>query len=243
MSQDLIIGEREYEFFEGDTLIDSLETCERAGYSPLFLPEFAALKIVYPALFQDWGRSMSIYASGRTSSGSEVDIYVHVPGEWSEMGYILNAISEKKLINGALPLTQKSFDALEKRNGETKDGIRLVTVMDYARMNSGKSGEPRLDKVLPDVQAFLGGEEQAEAYYQAHRKVYGNKMQFYYNNYNNDHSTVPVAHPLMLDFMTLFSYVRFEENNRVPGVKVSITNLSAKDAQPKSLERIMLEVE
>ncbi|HII14334.1 MAG TPA: hypothetical protein HA360_04645, partial [Nanoarchaeota archaeon] len=51
------------------------------------------------------------------------------------------------------------FDALEKRNGETKDGIQLVTVMDHAQAQKGKFGEQSLSQTLknPYVQAFLGG--------------------------------------------------------------------------------------
>lgn len=60
MSQDLLVGEKEYKLFERDSIVGSLCACEEAGYSPLFMPEFARLRIVHPKLFKDWGRSMSM---------------------------------------------------------------------------------------------------------------------------------------------------------------------------------------
>ncbi|HII13875.1 MAG TPA: hypothetical protein HA360_02260, partial [Nanoarchaeota archaeon] len=48
MSQDLMIGEEEYEIFERNTIVATLRACEKAGYSPLFIPEFAQLRIAHP---------------------------------------------------------------------------------------------------------------------------------------------------------------------------------------------------
>src|SRR3989338_8358340 len=141
MSQDLLIGEEEYEIFQKESIVATLRACEQAGYSPLFMPEFGKLRIAHPELFKDWGRTMSIRASGRTSAGSAVEIYAHIPGDWSQRQYISDMNSENKLINYALLLSQESFDALEKRNGETKDGTRLVTVMAHAQAQRGKFGE------------------------------------------------------------------------------------------------------
>ena len=218
MSQDLLIGEEEYEIFERDTIVATLRACEKAGYSPLFMPEFAQLRIAHPGLFKDWGRTMSIRATGKTFAGSALEIYAHVPGDWSQRQYISDMISENKLIKYALPLTQESFDALEKRNGETKDGIQLVTVMDHAQAQKGKFGKQSLSQALenPHVQAFLGGEEQAEAYLEAHKNAYGNKIWIYHSN---DLGNVPVARPLVLNNDDLSSNDYFDYYRRVPGVR------------------------
>jgi len=241
MSQDLMIGEKEYEIFERDTIVATLQACEKAGYSPLFMPEFAQLRIAYPGLFKDFGRTMSIRATGKTSAGSALEIYAHVPGDWSQRQYISDAISEEKLIAHALPLTQESFDALEKRNGETKDGIQLVTVMDHAQAQKGKFEEQSLSQALenPYVQAFLGGEEQTEAYLEAHQKVHGNKI---YVWHPNDLGNVPVARPLVLVSSNLVSVSNFNYYWRVPGVRrASVVSTSAEDAQRKnfSIEGIL----
>ena len=217
MSQDLLIGEEEYEIFERDTIVATLRACEKAGYSPLFMPEFAQLRIAHPGLFKDWGRTMSIRATGKTFAGSALEIYAHVPGDWSQRQYISDMISENKLIKYALPLTQESFDALEKRNGETKDGIQLVTVMDHAQAQKGKFGKQSLSQALenPHVQAFLGGEEQAEAYLEAHKNAHGNKIWIYLSN---DLGNVPVARPLVLNSSGyLNSFSDFNIYRRVPG--------------------------
>jgi len=218
MSQDLMIGEEEYEIFERENIVATLGAMEKSNYSPLFMPEFAQLRIAHPGLFEDWGQTMSIRASGRTSAGSALEIYAHVPGDWSQRQYISDAISKEKLIVRALPLTQESFDALEKRNGETKDGIQLVTVMDYAQAQKGKFGEQSIDEALenPHVQAFLGGEEQTEAYLEAHKKVHGNKIHLWHSD---DLGNVPVARPLVLNNDILSSYYYFNDFRRVPGVR------------------------
>ena len=226
MSQDLMIGEEEYEIFERENIVATLQACEKAGYSPLFMPEFAQLRIAHPGLFKGWGRTMSIRATGKTSAGSALEIYAHVPGDWSQRQYISDAISEEKLIAHALPLTQESFDALEKRNGETKDGIQLVTVMDHAQAQKGKFGEQSLSQALenPHVQAFLGGGEQTEAYLEAHQKVRGNKI---YVWHCNDLGDVPVARPLVLYYDILLSG-SFSSYGRVPGVRrASVSELGA----------------
>src|SRR3989339_2184203 len=218
MSQDLMIGEEEYEIFERENIVATLQACEKAGYSPLFIPEFAQLRIAHPGLFKGWGRTMSIRATGKTSAGSALEIYAHVPGDWSQRQYISDAISEEKLIAYALPLTQESFDALEKRNDETKDGIRLVTVMDHTKVQRGKFGEQSLSQALenPHVQAFLGGEEQTEAYLEAHKKVHGNKIHLWHSD---DLGNVPVARPLVLVNYNLNCYNFFNFVRRVPGVR------------------------
>src|SRR3989344_5842517 len=165
MSQDLMIGKKEYEIFEKENIVATLRACEKAGYSPLFMPEFAVLRIAHPGLFKDWGRTMSIRATGRTSGCTAVEIYAHVPGPWSQRQYISDMISEGRLINYVLPLSQQAFAALVKRDGEIHDGIRLVKVRDHAQAQKAKFGEQTLDEALenPHVQDFFGGEEQAEA--------------------------------------------------------------------------------
>ncbi|HIH14658.1 MAG TPA: hypothetical protein HA233_00270, partial [Nanoarchaeota archaeon] len=149
------------------------------------------------------------------------------------------AISEEKLITHALPLTQESFDALEKRNGETKDGIQLVTVMDHAQAQKGKFGEQSLSQALenPHVQAFLGGGEQTEAYLEAHQKVRGNKI---YVWHCNDLGDVPVARPLVLYYDILLSG-SFSSYGRVPGVRrASVSEpVRAGGAPRKTLEEAL----
>ena len=218
MSQDLMIGETEYELFQKDNVVATLRAMEKANYSPLFMPEFAQLRIAHPSLFKDWGRTMSIRASGKTSAGSAVEIYAHIPGDWSQRQYISDAISEGKLIAHALPLTQESFDALEKRNGEMQDGARLVTVMDHAQAQKGLFGEQNLDEALenPHVRDFFGGEKQAQTYLKAHQNVHGNKI---YVWHSNDLDNVPVARPLVLNNYYLISLNDFDYNRRVPGVR------------------------
>ncbi|MBS3154364.1 hypothetical protein J4424_03580, partial [Candidatus Woesearchaeota archaeon] len=108
--------------------------------------------------------------------------------------------------------------ALEKRNGETKDGIRLVTVMDHAQAQKWKFGEQSLSQALenPHVQAFLGEEEQTEAYLEAHKKVRGNKIHLWHSD---DLGNVPVARPLVLFNDYLSSNYGFIGVRRVPGVR------------------------
>ena len=128
-------------------------------------------------------------------------------------------ISEKKLIANALPLSQQAFDALDKRNGEVQDGIRLVKVMDHAQAQKAKFGEQSLDGALenPHAHAFLGGEEQAEAYLEAHKDVHGNKISLWHSN---DLGDMPVARPLVLNSSGyLNSFSDFNIYRRVPGVR------------------------
>ena len=242
MSQDLLIGEKEYELFERDNIVATLRAMKKANYIPLFMPEFAQLRIAHPGLFKDWGRTMSIRASGKTSAGSAIEIYAHIPGDWSQRQYISDMISEEKLINYALPLSQGAFDALEKRNGETKDGTRLVTVMAHAQAQRGKFGEQSLSQALKNshVQAFIGGEEQTEVYLEAHRNVRGNKIWFYHSD---DLGNVPVARPLVLDINGLYCVNDFDYFRRVPGVRrlASVASTSAEGAPRKifSIEGVL----
>ena len=217
MSQTLAIGEKEYAFFEKDTIVGSLGACERVQYSPLFMPEQADLWIAHPELFKSYGRSVSIHATGTTSAGSPVEIYAHIPGEWSERQYISYAVSEGKLINYALPLTQQAFDALEKRNGETDGITRVVTVMDHKKANKARFGEQSLDDALenPHVPAFFGSEERAEAYLNAYQKVWGNRVHIWHSD---DLRQIPVARPLVLNSNLLGSSDYFNSAMRVPGV-------------------------
>jgi|SRR3989344_4983925 len=111
MSQDLLISEEEYEIFQKENIVATLKAIEKAHYIPLFMPEFAQLHIAHPRLFKDLGQTMSIRVSGKTSAGSAVEIYAHIPGDWSQRQYISDMNSENKLINYALLLSQESFDA------------------------------------------------------------------------------------------------------------------------------------
>lgn len=219
------IDDKDYDFFEKSSLVSTLRTCEEAGYSALFMPEFARLKIAHPRLFKDWGRTMSIRATGRTSAGSAIEIYAHVAGEWSERQYISDMISERRFINYALPLRQASFDALEKRADERDaSGVQLVTVMDHAKAQKGRFGQQTLSQALenPHVRAFFGNEELTEGYVEAHKAVHGENILFYHSN---DLGSVPVARPLLLDDDNLGG-ISFNYCRRVPGVRRRLASVS-----------------
>jgi len=218
MSTDLIVGEKEYDFFKKESLVDSLAACASAGYSPLFLPEFADLRIAHPLLFRDWGRSMSIRATGKGRQGNAIEIYAHVPGDWSEQAYIADAIAGKKLINYTLPLSDAAILDLEERDGEMDGRTRLITVMDHAEAQKAKFDYLTLEDAMenPHVVAAFGSEDRTQRYLAEHKKVWGDTIHVWHSN---DLGKIAVARPLLLNFSSLTSYGTFNNDWRLLGVR------------------------
>lgn len=192
----------EYEFFLRESIVDSITECERAGYTPLFLPEFIDLQLAHPFPWLQRSRSMSICATGRSRQGNRIEIYAHVPGVWTDRAYIADAFDQRKLIGHALPLSNEAILALEERNGEVHDGTRLVTVMEHQAAQNAKFGPQSLDEALenPHVLASFGSEDRTRRYLAACKeKLCSSIFVWHYDDLGDK----AVARPLELNYMDL----------------------------------------
>ena len=101
--------------------VNSARACLEASYQPLTMPEAVEARIAAPnnsPLWQNWNDTLSMRLTGRTPpsnvsrpGGTPVDAYYHgfLP---VTLDYIQTQISGKQLVNGALRISQKQFDAI-----------------------------------------------------------------------------------------------------------------------------------
>ncbi|MDP3728590.1 MAG: hypothetical protein Q8R18_04005 [bacterium] len=185
------INKKEYTFFNGKaeflSLSTVLEKCENTGHSPVFLPELAEVLITNPEIMSWDIRPLSIRITGRTSRGTAVQVYAHIPGEWTDPQYIAVERKDKSssgTLGGSLVLSQKCLDALINREGESIQGRRLVTVLDHKEIVSKtRNGIVSPNKALEDprVIASFGSEKLAERYFKTYNANIPPSCLPYYN--------------------------------------------------------------
>ncbi len=155
---------------------DSLKECSDAGMSPLYMPELAMARADADKdsrLWQTWFLAPSVRVTGRSKSGNPVVVYAHVPTSLSDPANIRKMIDEKALVNGAGPMPEEEFYALLEQEGNGR-----VFVVDYAKLRASTSEVIKVDDALahPQTIPFLGGEQNAQAYLDKHKDVYGKRI-------------------------------------------------------------------
>jgi len=163
--------------FYSDTstgVADVFEQATNEGYKALFMPELAVARIGSDELWQKWYTPPSLKATGKTSKGSNVVVYAHVPHYFSSPANIRDAIKNGTLKNGTGAMPQEAFDSLV-----AQDGNGRVFVVDYDTLRKSTSNVIiNVDAALehPQTIPFLGGEAIAQAYLAKHKEVYGNRI-------------------------------------------------------------------
>ena len=148
----------------------ALEACQEAGYKPLFMPELAEARINGIAPWNQWLTTPSIRATGRTKQGNAVVVYGHVPNYLSNPANIKEA--KRGLVNYAACIPQEEFQRLVDLEDK-----KTVWVVDHDVVKRSTSGKTSIEKALehPQVIPFLGSEERAQRYLQAHARAYNTK--------------------------------------------------------------------
>ena len=165
--------------FYADRTDDALKNCRQLGHRPLFMPEVIDERIRAPNnsfLWTNWLSATSIRATGTTTSGTPVVLYVHTGNSFIEPATI-TARMNKLTINGAGAISIEEFRRLLKlgENGETdKAGNRLVHIVDYNTLKPSTNELMPLSGALEHLETipFIGSEERAKRYFARFKEVY-----------------------------------------------------------------------
>ncbi|HIH15515.1 MAG: hypothetical protein QT08_C0022G0021 [archaeon GW2011_AR17] len=184
---------REVEEVYGSKLHTALASCDGA----FFMPDLIRSRISVDdshRLWQTWWSAPSIRATGRTSGGTPVVLYAHVPNFYSDANNIKTAVEERKLVNGAGVLPREEFTRLLSLEG---NGVQVV---DHTVLNKSPKGNISFSQALkhPQTLPFLGvSQEEAQAYLIKHTSLYGSHIGIWHSN---DLGEEPVARVLFLDY-------------------------------------------
>src|SRR3990167_5055013 len=132
---------REVEEVYGSKLHTALASCDGA----FFMPDLIRSRISVDdshRLWQTWWSSPSIRATWRTSGGTPVVLYAHVPNFYSDANNIKTAVEEGKLMNGAGVLPREEFTRLLSLEG---NGVQVV---DHKTLNNSTSGFIPISKAM-----------------------------------------------------------------------------------------------
>lgn len=180
------------EFYD-DVMDNALKNLRQAHYRELFMPEIIDAKIEAqggnPVMMRGF-TSLSIRANGRTTAGTAVDVYAHIPSYLTSLENITSAmksglidqLSKKNFSSAPIPQTElQRLADLDKLSDS--EGNRLVWVIDYQGPEPFNLKPMHVDNALdvPRVIAFLGGKERAQKYLQRHKEFFRNKLHFTYH--------------------------------------------------------------
>lgn len=155
---------------------DALKQCIEEGSKPLYMPDIIRLRIVQEDdIWQKWWQTPSIAITGKGKSsnfskkgGTHVIVYAHVPNYLSEPSNIRKLI-KNGTENGAVPIPYEEFkrllDMFDNKN---------VFVFDYKVLSKHPNGIIPFEEAIkhPQLIAFAGDKDVAEAYLEMHKKVY-----------------------------------------------------------------------
>ena len=130
----VLIKDKQYEGkeFYNRNIAQALEDSQSNGYIPLFMPKLIDQRTQNPKsklLWNNWFIAPSLRATGQTSQGSKVVVYVHKENHFSNLNNVRTATIH--LINGAGIIPQEEFQKYINEDGKEEEGIRLVSVIPY----------------------------------------------------------------------------------------------------------------
>lgn len=139
------------------------------GYTPLFMPTLVDSLLNSPSdspLRQFEHLTPSVRATGKTSAGTPVVVYAHIPHYLSDPENIKTEIN-RGLVKYAARMPQEKFQHLVDLD-ETKDwaGNRLVWVVDYNPKNALTLEMVSVQQAIehPETTPFFGAEKRAQDY-------------------------------------------------------------------------------
>lgn len=244
-------------YFYRDDVTDALRACRRGHYQPEFAPELIERRTnadKKDSLWQNWWTTLSLKATGRTSAGTPIILYAHVPHYFCQPKNITKAIDEG-LINGAGILPEGELSRLESG----KAGGR-VFVLDYAsaikwpsgyygledpteehvKLYGGKmDGKEMLAINHPLLAPLMGNKKKVAPYLEKLAQVYG-KDKVYIGNFN-DWGERDVGRLLVLGYghgLNLFGNGDLNDGARFLGVRRSGAPAGRKAEKFPSLEEM-----
>ena len=237
-----LLGREVEEVYESK-LHAALSSCE----DPFFMPDMIRSRTSVDGnhrLWKTWWSSPSIRATGRTSGGTPVVLYAHVPNFYSDANNIRIAVEERKLVNGAGVLPREEFARLLSLEG---NGVQVV---DYNVLKNSTNGIIPISQAMkhPQTLPFFGVfEEEAQEYLKKHKSLYGSSIGIWHSD---DLGEEPVARVLFLGYVinnVLNGYFILSNSGRVLGVRrcasisepVSATGTPQKISSAPSLEQVL----
>ncbi len=163
-----------------DKALKELEDTRNPSYEAAYMPEIIDARIdIFNAdsenarnhfMFQNWFKTLSLRATGKTRQGNAVIVYAHVPNDFSKSANITKAI-EQGLTNGAGKMPQSEFQRLLDLQDD-----KLVYVIDHKALMESPSGAISVKDARKHLQTkpFLG--QRADEYLDVHEKVYGSQI-------------------------------------------------------------------
>jgi len=169
--------------FYANNIATALEECQKSGNRALFVPEIVDRRIKAKPnepIWHTWYCTPSITVTGKTSQGSAVVLYVHIPNYSADPKNITETIG-KKLVNGAGKMPRPEFERLIALAEEEGDSVFIIP---HERLKGSKTGLISIDDALnnPQTAAFLGGEKRAKEYLKRHQEVYKSTIGTWYHD-------------------------------------------------------------
>ena len=187
----------------------ALKECEDAKLVPAFVQDIAELRIANPSkeneFWQKWYLTASARITGTSKGGNKVVAFTHIPTFDSAL---VKSEREKGLRNGAGRMPLRSFHNILAEEG---NGVQIIG---YDDLRKSISGEMSLSKALkhPMLAPFLNGQDRAERYLEAHKKVYGDNIYLFHSDDFEEGNAVWrglfVGIDLLVGYGDLFSYGR-----------------------------------
>jgi len=185
-----LLGREVEEVYESK-LHAALSSCE----DPFFMPDMIRSRTSVDGnhrLWNTWWSVPSIRATGRTSGGTPVVLYAHVPNFYSDANNIRIAVEERKLVNGAGVLPREEFARLLSLEG---NGVQVV---DYNVLKNSTNGIIPISQAMkhPQTLPFFGVfEEEAQEYLKKQKSLHGSSIGIWHSD---DLGEEPVARVLFL---------------------------------------------
>ncbi len=165
----------------------ALKDSQSDGYRPVFMNEFADLRIEAEKdsdLWRKWVVTPSLKATGKTNKNSKVVVYVHLNNYLSNQENIRKAIKQG-LVNYAGKIPQDEFQKAVDLDGKKDEkGNRLVWVIPHETLKKSPSGviPTSISLEHPQTIPFLGGEERAKKYLKKFEQVFGDKIGIWHSD-------------------------------------------------------------
>ena len=177
----------------------TLRRMTERGFRPLFFAEAMKIRTDAEKNSQYWGDdvlSVSLRATGKTSGGNGVDLYVHSPHYFLDPDHIDDVIEGMKLKDGIAILPNEEFIRLLKL-GENGEGVIIV---DHDKLKTPYGLRVSVDSALeiPATLAYFGGDvDVAKGYFDKY-KLYMNTIGIEWNTGDLRYG-VPVGRFLYFD--------------------------------------------
>ncbi|HLD05458.1 MAG TPA: hypothetical protein VJG90_07090 [Candidatus Nanoarchaeia archaeon] len=228
--------------FYANTKEEALEACEKEDHSAIFMPQLADARIRVQKgsrFWQTFVHTPSIRATGRTKAGTAVVIYAHVPNYLSSSVNIKKA-KELGLVNYAGRLPQKEFQRLVDLDGfSSENGDQLVWTVGHDVLKNASSEVIKVKNALkhPQTIPFLGGQERAEQYLEAHERIYGSNIGIWHSD--DLRGDVPLGRLLALGGSSSGLYGNYDLNSGARFVGVPKVAEGAAQKTAPCLEQLL----